>query len=1427
MSAKSARKSHVIQEPPPGQHLLCFRGDLVHFRLHVDPGLTGAAYVRTNLGHARTIRREIIRWVEFNEAPLARDWYDVPMQPKAPGLFEAVIALTEVGHFEAKCLFLPEGQNEPLWPDGPNTGINVEPADTVCGNITYNAFVRQFGPHKNCPRTDTAATAECIKTLDNAGFTVIPPSGTFRSLIAELDFIMGQLGCRLLQLLPIHPTPTTFARMGRYGSPYASLSFTAVDPALAVFDPKATPLEQFIELVDAVHARSGKLIIDIAINHTGWAASLHETHPQWLARKENGEIENPGAWGVVWADLTRLDYRHKDMWTYMADVFLTWCRRGVDGFRCDAGYMIPPPAWTYIIAKVRDQFPDALFLLEGLGGKITVTRDLLNRANFNWAYSELFQNYDRGQIEWYLPEANAISATDGINIHFAETHDNNRLAATSTTYARMRTALCALFAPHGAFGFTNGVEWLAPEKINVHEACALNWGAPDNQVGAIARLSLLLKTHPAFGAEVSLNLISQGQGNFVVLARLHRPSGSGVVAVVNLDAGQPVTAEWDARQSGFLKSGLVDLLTGQPVAAHLGKKTGRLELAPGQVVCLADGQDPWLSADHPKVDGPPPAVARQRLRAKVLEVGAVLQPGLIPDVEPAIAQLHADPEAFCRQCHPAGDAPWVIPWHYPTDLRRQVMVPPGHLLLVRAPHPFRARLVAGDQILAAEESLDAAQGGAFVLFAPLPTPAAQQLLQLEMSLFDPQGARHFKSDLLYLAHGHQARVRTTFSRNDCYAMPLMVLGTNGRGAMMRVQADWSLQSRYDAWLAANLNPDFPEDRRVLLARCRAWVVYQGYSQEIKLDCLEQFAFDYQGGAMWRYQIHAGQGEHIVLQVNARMDTQRANTFILDFERLPRLSGQAELDDQKAVTLIVRPDVEDRNFHHCTKAFAGPENQWPAAVKAHKAGFRFAPTPGYALVMQSDHGQFHAVSEWYYMVYRPLEAERGLDPDSDLFSPGYFSCKLLGGTRVVFAAQAVMDNSEISKPKIFQAQPTFHEDLPLETAMAEALDQYVVRRGSFSTVIAGFPWFLDWGRDTLIVVRGLIAAGRLETSRAILMQFAQFENRGTLPNMIRGNDASNRDTSDAPLWFFTACADLAAVAGQESFLEQTCNGRTIRQILMDMATALIAGTPNGIVMDPDSGLLYSPSHFTWMDTNFPAGTPRQGYPIEIQSLWYAALAFLSRIDTAKQAPWAGLAKTVKQSIRSLFWLPGKGYFSDCRHAQPGQSASQALADDALRPNQLLAITLGAVDDPAIVRAILRACLALLVPGAIRSLADQPVQVPLEVRRDGQLLNDPLRPYWGHYFGDEDTRRKPAYHNGTAWTWPFPAFCEAWVMCYGPGSKETALAWLASSIGLINSHCAGQVPEILDGDAPHRQRGCDAQAWGVSELLRVWKKLSLVE
>jgi hypothetical protein len=138
--------------------------------------------------------------------------------------------------------------------------------------------------------------------------------------------------------------------------------------------------------------------------------------------------------------------------------------------------------------------------------------------------------------------------------------------------------------------------------------------------------------------------------------------------------------------------------------------------------------------------------------------------------------------------------------------------------------------------------------------------------------------------------------------------------------------------------------------------------------------------------------------------------------------------------------------------------------------------------------------------------------------------------------------------------------------------------------------------------------------------------------------------------------------------------------------------------------------------------------------------------------------------------------------------------------------------------------LESCMELLVPGAIRSLADRRLSYPVNIMHNGEQLKDPHYIYSGEYKGDEDRKRKPAYHNGTAWTWLFPVFCEAWAETFKGKGKNTALAWLTSSLSLMKTGCAGYIPEILDGDSPHSPRGCDAQAWGASELARVLLKLT---
>jgi starch synthase (maltosyl-transferring) len=1413
----------IEHTPSPGTRAIHTCGDTVTFRLVLDHAQAGGAWLRTNVGHAHERRLEIINHVEHQQPILSRDWHDIPMQAaEGETAFHLEVPLAEIGRFEAKAFFLPQGEHDPVWPEGDNIVLKVEPTHGICGNMLYTAFVRQFGPHM-AKREVQPQQQKTIKQLDDAGYTVIPKSGTFRKLIGGLDHIIGTMGFRIIQLLPIHPVPTTYARMGRFGSPFASIDFFDVDPALAEFDRKTTPLDQFGELVDGIHARAARVFLDLPINHTGWASHLQMHHPDWFARNHDASFMSPGAWGVTWEDLSELDYDHRELWQYMADVFLFWCRRGVDGFRCDAGYMVPLPVWEYIVAKVREEYPETLFLLEGLGGKIRVTEALLDRANLNWAYSEIFQVYDRRQMEHYLPQSQAISRSHGTLIQFAETHDNSRLAAESQPYAQMRTALAALFSDAGAFGITNGVEWFATTKVDVHGAPPMNWGSPDNQVAFLARLNAILEQHPAFRCGVPQRLIQTGGGNAIALLRSPDDGGALLVAV-NLDCESAQTVTWAQSDFDLPEGQYHELLTDEDRKLWADSGHWVCQLAPAEVVCLAPreaNQERWTS----NVAGPsvqPVAVIAQRRRATALSLychwteSSVLE-GM--DAASLAEQLIANPVEFCEAITRAPLAQSVTTWRWPEDQHRTVMLPCHHALRLVSPKPFHAELLHESTRMSVVDSLEDETGNHFAFLFATPSNSETRRLTLRIATPRETSCEHSRATLLQLPATNIASVATRFGRGALRGTRRYALLTNNHGAMSQVRLEWGeIESQYDCLLGANLNEEVPVDRQIAFTRCRAWLVHRGYSQPITADCIQDVTIDPNRSTTWQFCIPSGLGSSVTLELSLTL-APNTNRIHLDIHRTVNTGSKRDLAATESVTLILRPDIEDRNFHETTKAYTGAENHWPNSIAARKDGFSFTPHPHRVLNMQVERGDFVHEAEWTYGVPHPFEADRGLAGDGDLFSPGYFKVELTGDASTQLTASMGSPSERHGAKETALDAPRTTEDgrCSLLDAMHIGMQAFIVKREDTRTVIAGYPWFLDWGRDTLICLRGIIAAGLLEASRDILVQFARFEKHGTLPNMIRGNDDSNRDTSDAPLWFFTACSDLIEAEGDDAFLTVDCRGRPVKEVLISIAEHYIAGTPNGILMDPDTALVFSPSHYTWMDTNHPAGTPRVGYPVEIQALWYAALAFLARID--EDPRWPTLAAQVRESLQTLYRLPDRNYLADCLLATPGTKARDATPDNALRPNQLFAITLGAIEDRELARGILSASERLLIPGAIRSLADQPVSPPLAIHRDGELLNDPERPFWGHYSGDEDTRRKPAYHNGTAWTWPFPSYCEALYQVEGAALRETAVALLGSSSILADEGCIGHIPEILDANTPHRQRGCGAQAWGETELYRV--------
>ncbi len=1463
--------------PAPAERLLRFVGDSVRFSLRDDAnpntknGCRG--FLRTNLGRAAARRREIIAAHAGGAAFAGESWRDLPMLNR-DGVWEIELPLAEVGYFKAKP-YLADEKKWQHWPDGPDAGISVHPDFARTANTIYCAFTRLFGASKNLPLARDEKLEAQLKSLDAKNFTVIPASGTLRDLKAQLPHIVHTLGCRFLHLLPIHPTPTTYARFGRYGSPYAALDLTAIDPALVEFDKRSTGVDQFCELAYAAHSLGARVFLDIVINHTGWGSVLQENSPEFFVRTPDGEFASPGAWNVVWQDLVELKQDSVVLWDKIADALLIWRRRGTDGFRCDAGYKIPVVAWQYIIARVQDQFPDTLFLLEGLGGPWEATENLLTEGGMQWAYSELFQNYSGRDVANYLDFANRQSARVGALVHYSETHDNDRLAAKKSepaepppgkivapvatsglspaAYARawslMRNRLCALASPNGGFGFTCGVEWLAAEKINVHGCAGLNWGNPDNLVPELAQLNYLISEHPCFFDGAKLTRLSQSDSPVFALLRQSAGGQDAVLVLVNTDAEKEHIVSFDdqaaAAPPADLKPPLsnfnFDLLGGTPPKFLRADGKMILTLPAGAVHCLAPTEKPvGLSGETYRLGRARAAFALQALNQiqpaeRFANLGWTFLAEQIENSPQkflaAISQLQggeseAEFSALIQKAARDDVFPNVVTWTM-IDARRVTLVPANHWLLIEDVAPFRATLSlqtpdAGSQPRFHVQAI--ANGKNFIAAFPPRSDAADVELSLERYATTSQ---KISAAVRFLPPEPLPFIPA--SRLPPPAALLLL--TDGIGGMARVCVDLGrVNSKYDCVLGANLNPDFPVDRHVFIKRLRVWVNADGFLSPLNLENLH--AFEIGPPAIWHFIANAGDGRTVEVELRAEMLPEK-NTVAFQFSRpAEKRAAGKQLPAGADVSVTVRFDLEDRNFHQETKRNGAADYHF--STNTHpldpEPGFAFTPATDRQLRVFASVGQFHPEPEWCQDIPHPVEASRGQVPNGDAYSPGWFEIPLPKGAAATLVATAEL-NPPLEFPQIENGRPAAPE-IPFEDRLLRATRQFIVRRGSGRTIIAGYPWFLDWGRDSFICARGLLAAGMAADVQQLVATFAKFEENGTLPNTIHGNDVSNRDTSDAPLWFALVCEELAGKPDSESqnFYQTPVdhNARTIRGVLASIAENYSRGTPNGIRMDPDSALIWSPSHFTWMDTNFPAATPREGYPVEIQALWIRLLRQLEKISApADQKKWHSLAEHAIASLEKLFWMEDRGWFADVLMGGPRVIACDAAPSDALRSNCLFPVSLGLITGERAKRSVDAAQKYLVVPGALRSLAPLPVSVPLPVRgNDGSLVNNPVEPYWPRYEGDEDTRRKPAYHNGTAWTWTFPNFCESLARAwnFSPQAVAAAKSYLGSAENLLNCGCLGQLPEILDGDAPHVPRGCDAQAWGVTETLRVWNLLS---
>ena len=457
-------------------------------------------------------------------------------------------------------------------------------------------------------------------------------------------------------------------------------------------------------------------------------------------------------------------------------------------------------------------------------------------------------------------------------------------------------------------------------------------------------------------------------------------------------------------------------------------------------------------------------------------------------------------------------------------------------------------------------------------------------------------------------------------------------------------------------------------------------------------------------------------------------------------------------------------------------------------------------------------------DWHWQLHNAAEAARGLDTDEDLYVPGRFAVTLTQGESVTVVAtaeseppaepaaamQAVRDREASLLARVPAASPGWIGQLAL------AADQFIVERRDDSaadpaagtTVIAGYPWFGDWGRDTMIALPGLaLATGRYEVAADVLRTFARHVDQGMLPNRFPdAGEAPEYNTVDATLWYFVAIHEYVSTTGDLAL------ARELLPTLHDIVDWHRRGTRHGIAVDPEDGLLRAGEpgvQLTWMDAKVDdwVVTPRIGKPVEISALWINALRVLAHLNHQLNQPSAAVpleeqADQAQRAFRERFWYPAGRYLYDVIDV-PGT----AEPDATLRPNQVIALSLPyPLLDEARARQALAVCeRELLTSFGLRTIAtDHPS-------------------YVGRYRGGP-RERDGAYHQGTVWPWLLGPFVRAHLRTFG--NPIRARSYLEPLAQHLRDSCVGQVSEIFDGDPPHAARGCFAQAWSVAEVLRAW-------
>ena len=640
--------------------------------------------------------------------------------------------------------------------------------------------------------------------------------------------------------------------------------------------------------------------------------------------------------------------------------------------------------------------------------------------------------------------------------------------------------------------------------------------------------------------------------------------------------------------------------------------------------------------------------------------------------------------------------------------------------------------------------------------------------------------------------------------------------TNGIGGYGAGTISGLLTRRYHGLLIASLNP--PTQRTLMLTKLNETVAYNDLDYDLYSDrfgdgtifphgykYIEQFFLE-GTTPVWQYRL----GDAI-LEKRIWMQQQENTTYI-------RYTFK---DGSQSLKLSLNALVNYRDHHGDTHA-----DNWQMQIDPVDRGIKVKADRNaiafYLLAVSdsSDAVDWTLHQAWYRNFLLAIEKYRGLTCCEDHLLAGGCSVTLNPEESITVVA-STKANPNLDIESAWQQHHTYEQKLLTQAGtlfkntesksrpewieqLTLAANQFIVDRSTTAddgkTIIAGYPWFTDWGRDTMISLPGLtLTIGRAEVARSILRTFAQYVDRGMLPNVFPdGGETPEYNTVDATLWYFEAIYSYYLHTKDKDLIGE------LFPILNEIIANYSQGTRYNIHQDTD-GLIYAGEtgvQLTWMDAKVDdwVVTPRIGKPVEINALWYNALIIMERLAQIVGQPqeYTELAASVRKGFQR-FWSDRLGYCYDVLDTDDGN-------DGSLRPNQIFAVSLPAIDAPPLLNpqqqqsVVDRVAKELLTPYGLRSLSPQDSN------------------YQGIYGGDRH-QRDGQYHQGTTWGWLIGHFIQAHLKVYQ--QPQTAIAYLNPMAEHLSTGCIGNISEIFDGDSPFTPRGCFAQAWSVAEVLRSWE------